>query len=980
MKRKYYLSAIALWLFTYSSLVAFGSVPHVNDISTLVLYHMDEGSGTAIADASSYGRDAILNTDLASQSGEWVAGQAGFGNAVHFDQVVSANPMIVWDDPGDSMLILSTSSFTVEAQINPDGFVNEEYIFSIGSGLGSTVSLRWTPSLAGNQTSLNGVTVGVGNTDVATITLSDQLVAGQWQNLALVYTETGATSTFEIYRDGNLSGSAAWGSQIGPNPTELQIGHTPGNIWYRSYRGAVDEFRISDVNRYASPLLDPNTVAIYRFDTMYDDDDAAQGEYVRDDSGHGWHLKRSTPSGNFGLSQDAPPLAPSGSLVLESIAGAGNTDSTDAFSIGRTGELTVEFWYLPTAGTTINYILTQVDPTVHLSSWGIYQGVPSGGKWALTLGIFTDAGAFSSLSTPIIFDDTMGWTHIALTIRSSGTATFFKDGIAIASQGGFGMAVSKSYPLRTSADSAGNFAGTYSIDDLRISGKALNPGTGSGVGELAWNTSLSMAPTKGIRPCDVGKQWLRRHPFMLNSWFGSGGSDPADWSKYTDANFNSTFSNRTTFQTTIAAGVTSHNYGGIFELDGEAIKTIEIASHVSNMEAWMIGDEIAPNDIAGGGDVADYIRSIDPDRIIYAGLGSSGEAYIDNVINTIKPDAVIHGWYFFANPAVLPLIDFPDGHYRELEVMRRKSLEHGVDMFYYIQSFADHLQDSTPYRWLPSESELRFDLFTKLAFGVKGFLYFGFDLTQVGSLSDDALYDSGSNTTSALYGPATLANAEVLNLGNALRFLESTDIRYLPGQIANPTPTALTNWSSGAGGDIHIQDISVVEQAADKDGFIGFFEDDDAQQYFMLVNTYKGQGLSSAATTLNFEIEFDSSVTTIWRLRRDTGAVEAVAVPEVLGVRTLSLALPGGTGDLFKYDNANFATSGCADLAHPYPIGDMTCDCRVDLDDFSILSSRWFDTTCINTNWCDGSDLDMSGSVTVDDFGVFAENWLDDSN
>ena len=598
----------------------------------------------------------------------------------------------------------------------------------------------------------------------------------------------------------------------------------------------------------------------------------------------------------------------------------------------------------------------------------------------LTLGIFTDGGAFNSFLTPAIFDATTGWTHIALTIRQSGIATFFKDGVPIANQGGFAITVPKSYPFRTSSDSSGNFAGTYRMDDLRISGKALNPGTGSGVGELAWNASLSNGPAKGLRTCDAGKRWLRRRPLMVSSWFGSGGSDPADWSKYTDANFNSTFSNATAFQTTIAAGVASHNYGGIYTLDNAAIKTIEIASHASNMEAWMIGDEIDPNDIPGGGDVADYIRSIDPNRIIYAGLGSSGEAYIDNVINTIKPDAVIHGWYSFANPAVLPEIDFPDGHYRELEVIRRKSLEHGVDMFYYIQSFSDHLQDTTPYRWLPSESELRFDLFTKLAFGVKGFLYFGFDLTQVGSLSEDALYDSVSNTTSTLYAPATQANAEVLNLGNALRFLTSTDIRFIPGQVANPTPTSITNWSAGAGGDSHIQDISVVEQASDKDGFIGFFEDDAAQQYFMLVNAYKGQGLSSAATMLNFEIEFDSSVTTIWRLRRDTGAVEAVAVPEVLGVRTLSLALPGGTGDLFKYDNANFATSGCADSAHPYPIGDMTCDCRVALEDFSILSSRWFDTTCINTNWCDGSDLDMSGSVTVDDAGVFAENWLDDNN
>lgn len=225
---------------------------------TQVFYEMNEGAGTAVADSSGFGRDATINAFLDSQPNPvWVPGHTGAAGdfGVHFDQEVSANPMIEWANLGDPIQMTDGGSFTVEAQLKPDGFAADEYIFSIGTGLGTTVNLRWSPTVAGNQTSLDRVIVGVGNTDVGSILLSDQIVAGQWQNLSLVYTATGATSTFEILRDNSLSGSLAWGSQIGSDPLEFQIGHTPSNIWYRSYRGDVDDFKITAVPEPATMSL-----------------------------------------------------------------------------------------------------------------------------------------------------------------------------------------------------------------------------------------------------------------------------------------------------------------------------------------------------------------------------------------------------------------------------------------------------------------------------------------------------------------------------------------------------------------------------------------------------------------------------------------------------------------------------------------------------------------------------------------------------
>jgi hypothetical protein len=950
--------------------------PFFDDADTMLLYHVDEPNGATIIDASSEARNGEMSADLAAQAGNRIVGKAGFGNAVHFIQGVTTQTRIDWADEYNPIPLLSNGVFTVEAWIKPTGFAAEEYLFTLGANYGTTLSIRWDPTLTSNVTSLDRLTVGAGITD-ANILLSDPLQAGVWQHLALIYTETDPTnSRYDLYKNGLLVGSEVLNYHILSNPAEIHIGGYPGIVWYRQYRGDVDEFRISGIARdWTTAPTPPVTVGLYRFDTMFDDDDAPDGEYVVDDSGNDLHIKRYIGNGNFRPSLDISTLAPSGSLSLES-GGGSETLSTDLFSIGRTGELTIEFWYKPLSGTSINYILNQIDitsPYNDNNSWDIYQTVPNGGNWKLAFGTKDDSGVLQTVFTPEIFNTSTGWCHIAVTVSQSGFAKIYKDGVVIASQSGITNFVSKSFPLALSGDDLYNFAGTFLIDDLRITDRVLGPGLGSGVGELAWNVSLSNAPVKYLRPADLAKQWLRTHPMMISSWAAVGGDSPADWTKYTDANFNATLSSRSGFQATIAAGVASHDIGGIRGIDGDALKTIHINSNISNLEGWLLGDEIPEPNIAEYAEVADYIRTIDPNRIIYAGLGSSGEPYIDSIVNTIEPDAVIHGWYPFANPAVLPGIDFMDGHYTELEIIRRKALEYGLPYFYYIQSFADH-DGGTPYRYLPSESQLRFDLFTKLAFGVKGFIYYVFDFTQGGSLIDDALYNSNTNTTSALYAPAVTANAEVLNLGNSLRFLESTDVRFVKGQPANPAPTALTLWTAGAGGDTHLQNIQIVEQGTGKDALIGFFEDDAGQKYFMLTNVYQDQALSAAAATLNFNLTFDASVSTVWRLRRDTGVAEALTVP---GSHILNISLPGGTGDLFKYDDGDFAITGCADPSHAYPTGDLTGDCRVNFLDFSVLAYNWLDEACQTPYWCENADMDMNETVTTDDLNQIVENWLE---
>jgi hypothetical protein len=57
---------------------------------------------------------------------------------------------------------------------------------------------------------------------------------------------------------------------------------------------------------------------------------------------------------------------------------------------------------------------------------------------------------------------------------------------------------------------------------------------------------------------------------------------------------------------------------------------------------------------------------------------------------------------------------------------------------------------------------------------------------------------------------------------------------------------------------------------------------------------------------------------------------------------------------------------------------DITGEGVVNLPDFSVLSNKWSLTNCIDLNeWCEGADINYSGSVDIDDLRIMAEHWLE---
>jgi len=59
------------------------------------------------------------------------------------------------------------------------------------------------------------------------------------------------------------------------------------------------------------------------------------------------------------------------------------------------------------------------------------------------------------------------------------------------------------------------------------------------------------------------------------------------------------------------------------------------------------------------------------------------------------------------------------------------------------------------------------------------------------------------------------------------------------------------------------------------------------------------------------------------------------------------------------------------------PDTDINDDGKVNIEDFAVLSVWWDDeNACSTTDWCEGADFDMSGTVDMFDLAYFVENWL----
>jgi hypothetical protein len=671
------------------------------------------------------------------------------------------------------------------------------------------------------------------------------------------------------------------------------------------------------------------TVGLWNFDTMTDatyataisNGDPPGGETLFDSSGNSLNLVSTYDFGTTLLSNEVSEVMASNTNSLYGVQPGARMFQTPSSSLlhrGNTGELTIEFWfnYLRPAAT-LGYIAAfDGGDATNVGNWDIY-GDANGD---IRFGTFSSGGAYTEVKTSFAagYDAADGqWHHIAFTVNNAGTMASYFDGqmvqqSAVGAVGAASTALPDKLNLGFWRPSATFGDHDFLIDELRISNVALLPGSGTGVNQLAWNAQLATPPVVlPPRDANFGKEWIRDRDFTMSAWDAT-----KFYTQYKQSGFNAVLGGG---PEAIAAGVEDHYLGAFSQLDNVSRTEIHIALN-QGVSAFMLKDEIPPGDISGIGEVAEYIRSLSPDAFLIAGLGSSNPSYIDDIVNTIKPEAVVHAYYPFQGTTNATDDWFPA--LSNTALVRERTLHHNVAYFSYVQTFEDFLTGSNTIddnRRLPTESEFRAEAFAKLSAGAKGLVFFRFQNNPL--TEDEALIDPNGNT-SPLYAPVASANQEILNLGKSLRHLTSTDWRFLSGGVS-ATPAEMSAWNASAGNGL-IDAISIGGPSlARKDGLVGYFTDDDGDDYFMLANTYHGDSLNAAAAAVSFTITFDSAVDIIWRLNRLTGLVEQINLTNSI----LNLTLPGGTGDLFKFGDGNFAGLAAAN-------GDFDGDGDVDGRDF----------------------------------------------
>lgn len=277
--------------------------------------------------------------------------------------------------------------------------------------------------------------------------------------------------------------------------------------------------------------------------------------------------------------------------------------------------------------------------------------------------------------------------------------------------------------------------------------------------------------------------------------------------------------------------------------------------------------------------------NLNPTYAPLAWLGTrSYEDYVEQFITVVKPKVLSFDHY--------PLLEPPDGlrpdYYSNLQIVRGAALRHGIPFWFVLLATplgpdvepapgAPHL--AGPYAD-PTEGELRWQVFTALAYGAQGLMYFTYCVPapQPGIHFGDAIIRR-DGTRDRKYGIVKRLNAEVQALGPTLLRLTSTAVYHVGPGLDLP---------QGANGPAAEALVAAVSSGH---LVVGEFAEPAGGKYLLLAN-------GDYASPFAGEVRFSPAVTALAEVPRASGrSMNWVRVPPS---RRLQLPLPPGDGCLYR--------------------------------------------------------------------------------
>lgn len=284
---------------------------------------------------------------------------------------------------------------------------------------------------------------------------------------------------------------------------------------------------------------------------------------------------------------------------------------------------------------------------------------------------------------------------------------------------------------------------------------------------------------------------------------------------------------------------------------------------------------------------AKAIRQAKPGRLAYvnlfpnyasaAQLGTSTyEEHVARFMSEFQPDVLSMDHY----PVMRPDRDSRDSYIANLEVFRRHALAAQIPFwnYFYSMPFNDRID--------PTEAQLRWQIFTSLAHGAKGVLYFCYWTPGKGNAGTGEFPKGGALITAEglrtrHYDEARRINAEVQFLGPTLMKLTNTAVLRI--DTAKPLPEGPA--------DLPIRSVSRVGSDPHSQFIAGCFRHADGRRAVLLVN-------HSHAYTAWPTIEFDTSAAHLREIDKSTGR-ERAAVDDSPELPGLQVSFGPGDGRLF---------------------------------------------------------------------------------
>jgi hypothetical protein len=304
----------------------------------------------------------------------------------------------------------------------------------------------------------------------------------------------------------------------------------------------------------------------------------------------------------------------------------------------------------------------------------------------------------------------------------------------------------------------------------------------------------------------------------------------------------------------------------------------------SDTSCWgyFLADEPSPDSFAGLRKTVDSLRAARPGKLAYVNLypnyvpawaigKTSYVAHVAQFVREVNPDVLSMDHY----PHFLPNADGRAAYCENLQVMRQQSLAANLPFwnFFNTMPYGDHSD--------PTEAQLRWQVFTSVAYGAKGVMYFCYWTPAGAEFPKGGAIITREGKRTRHYEEAKRINGAVRHFGPTLMQLTSTGVYRC--EPKDDSAVALKG--------------SPILSLSPGDYLVGVFRHSDGRRAVLLNNYHFAY---SAWPT----VVFDAPTNVVLEVSPLTGQQTPVAddSPDMPG---LQVSLDAGAGRLFILPPAN---------------------------------------------------------------------------